>query len=659
MPYDIGSFIGMPSATVGGGTTAQSYTDPLTNISYYLGTPSFDAYLKRIGGALPGTFGAGATPVARSTGFGNVSFSTSPVATPYTPYTTLPTAANPTVTLPAAPGRITPTAAPTAGTPSAAPSTITPTAMIPGGTATPAIPGWTPPSEPSWMADLRAAQQNLQGQTSGYQAQLNALLQQNQALQAQQAANTQPAWMTQLLQAQQKAQDDAANWQAKLAQINAANVIAQQQANASRIPGALALEDQSSRNIQQQLSGQVPQDVVALLQGRSAEQGIGRGIAGSPATNAAYMRALGLTSIGQQQAGQEALSAAYARNPSAPIYDPTNLMLTPYQSSQIATNIAGLLADYENNKYSLSQKDRELAANLTKMGMDATTAAYALQQGDRNLLADWEAKMQSLSQAERERLQQYGLSKDQLAAQERSRLQQYGLSTDQLRAQEAARLQQYGLAQDQLSQAERERLQRYGLTQDQIAAEENARLQQYGLSAAQIAANERQRLQQYGLSQDQIAAQERARAQEYALEQQRLAQNWAISQNELANRRYLGQLGAAGGRTNYYVNGNSQAAEKPTTPDYSSFYDPNAGGGNGTSTPTVRNTGYTPPDTYQNDWTYTSNYLPPWGDPFSAFIQPEPYNSNTYDTSYNPFDETSYYDPLKILWQLGDYGFGR
>lgn len=235
MPYDIGSFIGTPSATVGGGTTAQTYTDPLTNMTYYMGTPSWEAYLKRIGGALPGTFGVGATPSTSTptTAFGGASYSAPSIPTAYSPYTTLPTAANPTVTVPAAPGRITPSTAPAAitptpaigtgtftaapgritptaapgyGTATAAPAAITPTAAIGAGTPTAApgaitptaaVPAWTAPSEPSWMGDLRAAQQGLQSQTSKYQSQLNQLLQQNQALQS--AQNATPSWLTQLL----------------------------------------------------------------------------------------------------------------------------------------------------------------------------------------------------------------------------------------------------------------------------------------------------------------------------------------------------------------------------------------------------------------------------------------------------------------------------
>lgn len=123
--------------------------------------------------------------------------------------------------------------------------------------------------------------------------------------------------------------------------INDLNIAAQQQANVSRIPGEAGLEQQSSANIASELGGQVPPDVEALLRQQGAEQNV---VSGRD-SNSAYLRALGLTSLGQQQAGQQNLSAAAARNPLAPLFDPTSQLLTAGQAGQLglgqqAENIA-------------------------------------------------------------------------------------------------------------------------------------------------------------------------------------------------------------------------------------------------------------------------------------------------------------------------------
>lgn len=117
--------------------------------------------------------------------------------------------------------------------------------------------------------------------------------------------------------------------------INQLNREAQTQANQARIPGAAGLEQQSSNIIGQELKGQLPSDVLAQIQQQQAERGVASGVAGSPNTNAAYLRAIGLTSIGQQQQGEQNLSSAYARNPAAPLFDPTTQLMTPYQAGSL------------------------------------------------------------------------------------------------------------------------------------------------------------------------------------------------------------------------------------------------------------------------------------------------------------------------------------
>lgn len=120
--------------------------------------------------------------------------------------------------------------------------------------------------------------------------------------------------------------------------IDALNLQAQQNANMSRIPGEQGLEQQSSDLIKQQLAGEVPADVRNLLQQQGAESNV---VSGRD-TNAAYLRALGLTSLGQEQAGQGNLSAAVARNPVAPIFDPSSQLITPYQQGMLNIDQAQL-----------------------------------------------------------------------------------------------------------------------------------------------------------------------------------------------------------------------------------------------------------------------------------------------------------------------------
>lgn len=124
--------------------------------------------------------------------------------------------------------------------------------------------------------------------------------------------------------------------------VNSINRNAQQSALSARIPNNPALEAKSSENIASELSGQVPQDVMNLLAQQAAERGVATGDVGGPNANAAYLRSLGLTSLEQQQVGQQNLSAADVRNPAAPIYDPSQQILTPYQGERVGLQGGGL-----------------------------------------------------------------------------------------------------------------------------------------------------------------------------------------------------------------------------------------------------------------------------------------------------------------------------
>jgi hypothetical protein len=107
------------------------------------------------------------------------------------------------------------------------------------------------------------------------------------------------------------------------------------------IPNYAALTQTASGNAMQQLNGQVPDDVISQLLTGAAERGITGGMPGSPNSNAAYLRALGLTSIGQEQTGMSNLHQLSADAPIAKPFDPASMFVTPeqQQEAQMAANL--------------------------------------------------------------------------------------------------------------------------------------------------------------------------------------------------------------------------------------------------------------------------------------------------------------------------------
>ncbi len=101
----------------------------------------------------------------------------------------------------------------------------------------------------------------------------------------------------------------------------------------ANLPGYASMREQQSGNIGAQLRGEVPMDVRNLITQAGAERGVmGGQAAGSPNANAAWLRALGLTSIGQQQAGQAGLTAAIQQTPYPELYNPASL----YEAERLA-----------------------------------------------------------------------------------------------------------------------------------------------------------------------------------------------------------------------------------------------------------------------------------------------------------------------------------
>lgn len=108
------------------------------------------------------------------------------------------------------------------------------------------------------------------------------------------------------------------------------------------IPNYAALTHTASGNAMSALEGSVPQDVIQQLLQGAAERGITGGMPESPNTNAAYLRALGLTSLGQQQTGMADLHQLSADAPIAKAFDPASMFVTPEQQQQ-AQYMANLL----------------------------------------------------------------------------------------------------------------------------------------------------------------------------------------------------------------------------------------------------------------------------------------------------------------------------
>lgn len=103
------------------------------------------------------------------------------------------------------------------------------------------------------------------------------------------------------------------------------------------IPNYSALTQTASGNVGQELKGQLPQDVINELAQQGAERGITTGMPGSANSNAAYLRALGLDSLGMMQQGQQNLTTMTQTAPVAPLFNPASFLVTPEQQQQEAS----------------------------------------------------------------------------------------------------------------------------------------------------------------------------------------------------------------------------------------------------------------------------------------------------------------------------------
>lgn len=124
------------------------------------------------------------------------------------------------------------------------------------------------------------------------------------------------------------------------------NALMTQQAKApfvANLPDYESMVAQRSANTGAQLRGEVPQDVVNQLIQGAAERGILTGSPGSPNSNASYLKALGLTSIGQQQAGSQNLSQSIADTPVPQLFNPSSLFVPEHLAGmELSAAQAGL-----------------------------------------------------------------------------------------------------------------------------------------------------------------------------------------------------------------------------------------------------------------------------------------------------------------------------
>ena len=119
------------------------------------------------------------------------------------------------------------------------------------------------------------------------------------------------------------------------------------------LPGYASNLGQQGQNVGSMLRGDVPADVVRNIQQAGAERGIAMGMGGGANTNAAWLRALGLTSLGLQNQGAKQFSQMQSDLPVPELWNPMSLFVperTAQQELAVAEG-AGL-----NNWMSQSQQ---------------------------------------------------------------------------------------------------------------------------------------------------------------------------------------------------------------------------------------------------------------------------------------------------------------
>ncbi len=158
----------------------------------------------------------------------------------------------------------------------------------------------------------------------------------------------------------------------------------------ANLPGYQQTLHQLASNAGQQAQGLIPQDVVNLEAQQAAERGISTGLgSGSPNTNAALLAALGKTSIGQQQLGQENFGKLVGLTPQAPMFDPSKFFVTPEQN-QAAQTAANVYASAPN-PFAAADEARKQALAAARAGGGGLTVGGGLPAGSPFHATNWGA----------------------------------------------------------------------------------------------------------------------------------------------------------------------------------------------------------------------------------------------------------------------------
>ena len=102
----------------------------------------------------------------------------------------------------------------------------------------------------------------------------------------------------------------------------------------TNLPGYANMVGQRSENALSMLKGQIPDDVITQISQGAAERGIMGGMPSSPNSNAAYLRALGLTSIDMMGEGSKQLSQSIADTPVPELWNPMSLYVPQTLAAQ-------------------------------------------------------------------------------------------------------------------------------------------------------------------------------------------------------------------------------------------------------------------------------------------------------------------------------------
>ena len=106
----------------------------------------------------------------------------------------------------------------------------------------------------------------------------------------------------------------------------------------TQLPGYAGALSNIGGNISAETAGQLPPDVIQELQQQAAERGVATGSPGSPNSNAAYLKALGLNSLQLTQQGQQNFQSILPSLPGAqisqnPEFSPSSAAATDVNSS--------------------------------------------------------------------------------------------------------------------------------------------------------------------------------------------------------------------------------------------------------------------------------------------------------------------------------------